>query len=239
MMFAGTQRTKGQKELNTRERKGQDATKISSAFADSCIQFPWSVMSILIRMLCLCLALMNLLFRVAPPSSCFVTMAKLTPHCVVKSDNGHWTMTGSVKTTFMKLSHYLDTASIWSSMSESMKPEKATKAPRNAGIDPSTMKMKQWYQGQNRVIDKSQWQWPDDLVSDKKAPTGTDRASYQAREPIEGDEERLAMRQGDMLPPVPERVTNPRIRGDRAGFQKELGKDAPCHFRRRQHKIMV
>ena len=97
-----------------------------------------------------------------------------------------------------------------------MKPEKATKAPRNAGIDPSTMKMKQWYQGQNRVSDKSQWQWPDDRVSDKKAPTGTDRASHQAREPIEGDEERLAMRQGDMPPPVPERVTNPRIREDRA-----------------------
>ena len=35
-------------------------------------------------------------------------------------------------------------------------------------------------------------------------------------EPIEGDEERLAMRQGDMLPPVPERVANPRIREDRA-----------------------
>ena len=48
------------------------------------------------------------------------------------------------------------------------------------------------------------------------APTGTDRASYQAREPIEGDEERLAMRQGDMPPPVPEQVANPRIREDRA-----------------------
>ena len=42
------------------------------------------------------------------------------------------------------------------------------------------------------------WQWPSDRVSDKKATTGKDRASYQAREPIEGDEERLAMRQGDM-----------------------------------------
>ena len=53
-------------------------------------------------------------------------------------------------------------------------------------------------------------------MSDKKVPTGTDRASHQAREPIEDDEERLAMRQCDMPPPVPERVTNPRIRADQA-----------------------
>ena len=38
-MFAVTQHTKEQKELNTRERKGQDATKITYAFEDSCIQF--------------------------------------------------------------------------------------------------------------------------------------------------------------------------------------------------------
>ena len=86
---------------------------------------------------------------------------------------------------------------------ETMKPEKATEAPRSSGIDPSTMKMKQWYQRHDRV-------------SDKKAPTGTDTASYQARESIEGDEERLAMRQGDVPPPVPERVARSRIREDRA-----------------------
>ena len=60
VMFAGTQHTEEQKELFTRERevqkkkkhqghprerKGQDATKITSACADSCIQCPWSVMS--------------------------------------------------------------------------------------------------------------------------------------------------------------------------------------------------
>ena len=35
---------KEQKELKLCERKGQDATKITSASAESCIQFPWSVM---------------------------------------------------------------------------------------------------------------------------------------------------------------------------------------------------
>ena len=50
-MFAGTQHTKEQNELNTREREGQDATNITSVFADSCIQFLWSVMPILMTTL--------------------------------------------------------------------------------------------------------------------------------------------------------------------------------------------
>ena len=47
VMFAGTQKTKEQKELNTREGKYEDATKITSAPAESRIQFLWSVMPIL------------------------------------------------------------------------------------------------------------------------------------------------------------------------------------------------
>ena len=46
--------------------------------------------------------------------------------------------------------------------------------------------------------------------------TGTNRTSYQEREPIENDEERLAMERGDMPPPVPKRVANSRIRDDQA-----------------------
>ena len=37
--FVGTQQTREQKELNTRKCQGQDATKITSAPAESCIQF--------------------------------------------------------------------------------------------------------------------------------------------------------------------------------------------------------
>ena len=43
-----------------------------------------------------------------------------------------------------------------------------------------------------------------------------ERTEHQARDPIEDDDERLAMRKVDMPPPVPERVANPRIREDRA-----------------------
>ena len=58
-----------------------------------------------------------------------------------------------------------------------MKPEKATMTRRNAGINPSTMKMTNWYQGSDRV-------------SDKNSLTGTDRPSDQARELIEDNDER-------------------------------------------------
>ena len=123
VMFVGTQQTKEQKELKTRESKGQDATKITAP-AESCIQFLWPAMSmtaltrmaknipnrstiedfteeideagfvrqynfchLLMRMLCLCLALMNLSHSVAPPSCSLVTMAILIPQWVVNSDS--------------------------------------------------------------------------------------------------------------------------------------------------------
>ena len=103
VMFVVTQQTREQKELNAREREGQDASKITSAPAESCIQLLWSVMPIsmtaltwmgaeeiddagfvrqynffhlLLRMLCLCLALMNFLLGVALPSSINTTLGR-------------------------------------------------------------------------------------------------------------------------------------------------------------------
>ena len=180
---------------------------------------------------------MNFLLSVALPSSSFVTMAVLRPHGVEKSDR--WS---SEDDGLREDYHYVALAFFRHSINlelddEIVKPEKATKAPRNAGIDPSTMKMKRWYQGQNRVSDESQRQWPSCRVSDLMAPTGTDRASYQAREPIEDDKERLAMRQGDM-PQVPELVANPRIREDRA-VQDFQWNSEKMYLRRRLHKSMV
>ena len=216
-MFAGIQHTKEQKELNTRERKGQDATKITSAFADSCIQFLWSVMPIRMTALTWMVknipnrniieefteeindaGLMNLLLSVAHPSSSFVTMEVSAPHWVVKTDRLSLDEDRLREDCYYEALTFSRHTINLEFDEETMKPEKATEAPRNSGIDPSTMKMKQWYQGHDRV-------------SDKKAPTGTDRASIHAREPIEDDDERLAMRQGDMPPPVHERVAIPRI----------------------------
>ena len=167
-------------------------------------------------MLCLCLALVKLLHSVAPPSSSLVTMAVLIPHWVVNSDRL------SPEEDRLREDHNYESLAFSRHTidlefdDETMRPEKDTEASRNARTDPSTIKMKQWYQGQDRLSDKSQWQWPSNRVSDEEAPTGTNRASYHAREPTEDDDERLAMRKSDMPPPVPERTANPRIREDRA-----------------------
>ena len=91
----------------------------------------------------------------------------------------------------------------------------ATKAPENAGIEPTTMKMKNWYQEQACESDDSQFQSPSHCASDTKTSTRTNRTSYQAREPIKNHKERAAMRQGTMPPTEPERIANPRIREDR------------------------
>ena len=219
VMFVVTQQTKEQIKLNTPERKGHDAAKITSADAESCTQFPWSVMPtsmtaltwmvknipnrntiedfteeideagfvrqynffhLLMSILCLSLALMNILPCAALPLSSFVTMATLTPHWVVNSNRL------SPEVDRLREDYYYGALAFSRHTidlefdNETMRPEKATEAPRSAGIDPSTMKMKQWYQKHNRV-------------SDQKALPGTNRASHHAREPIEDDDERLAM----------------------------------------------
>ena len=43
---------------------------------------------------------------------------------------------------------------------------------------------------------------------------GTNRTSYQGREPIEEDEDKFSMNRRDMPPPLPQRVANPRTRID-------------------------
>ena len=94
-----------------------------------------------------------------------------------------------------------------------MQPEKLTKAPENAGIDLTTMRVSKWYQESTGE--------GDDLRSPPSSRvsgvfTGTNRMSHQVRQPIENDEETLAMKRGDMPPPVPKQVANPRIQEDQA-----------------------
>ena len=168
-MFVGTQHTKEQKKLNTREVKGQDATKITSAPAESCIKCLWSVMPILMtartwmvkkipnrttikdfteeigearvvrqynsyhllmRMLCLCLALMNLLLSVAPPSS-LVTMVVPILHWDVTSDylsnDGQRSVAAGPKWNHVKL--YGSFATLWFVFMEKNENEKGESEP--------------------------------------------------------------------------------------------------------------
>ena len=92
---------------------------------------------------------------------------------------------------------------------ENMKPDRHTKAPENAGIDSSTMRVSAWYQ-ESTPEDEDPHSPPPNRVRDTF--TGVDRASYQVGRPIEDDEERLAMEKDDTLPPLPQRLANPRIR---------------------------
>ena len=68
-------------QTKTFEHEGQNAKKITSALADSCIQFPWPVMSILVTTLCLSLVLMSIFLNV---SSSF--LSQRCNHVVIKLD---------------------------------------------------------------------------------------------------------------------------------------------------------
>ena len=75
------------------------------------------------------------------------------------------------------------------------------------------MKVSKWYQESTLEDDDPHSPSPIRVCD---TFTGVDRTSYQVREPIENDEQRLSMKKGDMPPPVLERVANPRIREDQA-----------------------
>ena len=68
-------------QTKTFEHEGQNATKITSALTDSCIQFPWPVMSMLVKTLCLSLVRMTIFLSVfhLPSSPSFVTMSSPKP----------------------------------------------------------------------------------------------------------------------------------------------------------------
>ena len=74
---------------------------------------------------------------------------------------------------------------------ENMKPDRLTKTLENAGIDPSTMRKSKRYHESTREDDD-----PHSPTSTRVSDifTGVDKASYQVREAIENDEERLAMK---------------------------------------------
>ena len=76
----------------------------------------------------------ELSLSIALPSSSFVPMAVLKPRCVESADYNFEAV------AFSRLSINLDFGE------ENMNPEKATMARRNAGISPSTTKIKKWYQ---------------------------------------------------------------------------------------------
>ena len=169
-------------------------------------------MSFLVKTLRLCLILVSI-FSVSLFSPSFVTMSSSKPIGVGRVNR--WTRNSAQRLRncyfeALALSRY-NTDLVFDE--ENMKSERRTEAPENAGIDQSTMRVSKWYQEPTREDDDPRIP-SSSRVSD--VFTGTNRTSYQERRPIENDEERLAMKRGDMPPPVPRRVVNPRIRDNQA-----------------------
>ena len=72
------------------EFKSQDATKITSASADSRIDFSWTMMSFLVRTLCLCSVRMTIFLNVSPFSPNIVTMSSSKPIGVGRVNRWNW-----------------------------------------------------------------------------------------------------------------------------------------------------
>ena len=90
VMFVRNQHIDELNELNTCEFQNQDATKITSALADSRNNFSWTMTSLLVRTLCLCIALMTIFLRVSPLSPSIVTMSSSEPIGVGRVDRWNW-----------------------------------------------------------------------------------------------------------------------------------------------------
>ena len=182
--------------------------KLRSALADTCIQCPWPVMSTLVKTLCLSFGSYDH-FPLSVSPSFFSHLCDY-----VRSMN-RWTKNADQRREV----HYYEALAFSRHNidlvfdEENMKPEQLTKAPKNAGIDPSTMRVSKWHRELTREDDDPHFPSSTRVSEDV---TGTSKSSYLVREPTENGEERLAMKRSDMPPPVPKRVANPRIQEDQA-----------------------
>ena len=161
-----------------------------------------------VRTLCLCLNFWPLFLSVSLFYPSFVTMSSSAPGGVRRVNR--WTQNAEQRRESFNLEalafsrHNINVVFA--------EEKRLTKALENAGIDPRTMRIGKWYQESTREDDDLHSP-ASNRVSDL---AGADRMSYQVREPIEKDEDRLAMKRGDMPPPMPQRVANPRIPEDQA-----------------------
>ena len=142
-------------QTKTFEHEDQNATEITSALADSCIQSPWPLMSILVKTLCLSLVLMTIFLSVFHFP--FLPALRLCHHqnrCGVGRVN-RW-----IRNLAQHLEdHYREALAFSRHIIDlvfdegKMQPDKLPKAPENAGIDLSSMRGSNWYQESTREDD--------------------------------------------------------------------------------------
>ena len=90
-----------------------------------------------------------------------------------------------------------------------MEPARQEKGPRNAGLDPISVRMSQWY---SEPICEGNDSQPSSFKRMNEGSSGAKRPPYQIPRPVAKDDERLASKKGNVPPPLPRRIVNPRIR---------------------------
>ena len=117
-----------------------------------------------------------------------------------------WTKNSAEQAEFIENYFYESLASSRRSVDlefneEVMKPERFTEALDHAGFNPDTMRVSNWYQKTTLKSDVSHFS-----SFCRTRDTFVETNLTSEREPIEDDEERLSMKIGDMLLPLPGRV---------------------------------
>ena len=187
--------------------EGQDATKITSALAD------WRIYSFVKMMtLYMCIVAITIFLCVSPSFSPSVAMSTSRPAGVCRSNR--WAKNSAEQAERLESYCYESLAFSRRSVDlefneEVMKPERFTEAPDHTGFNPDNMRVSKQKTTHNGDVSHFSSFF-------RTSDTCFETHLTSEREPIEEDEERLAMKIGDMPPPLPWRVSNPRIRDDQA-----------------------
>ena len=97
--------------------------------------------------------------------------------------------------------------------SDRIEPARQEEGPRNAGLDPVSMRMSPLY---SEPICGGTDPQPLAFKRLNEHSSGAKRSQYQIPRPVAKDEERLTRKKGDMPPPLPRKIDNPRLREDPA-----------------------
>ena len=191
----------------TFEYDDQNATKITSAVADTSIRFFRPVTSTSVQTLSAYLFLVIIFLTVChrPFSPSVATMSSSNSADV-------WTERWIKGADLCGEDFFYDAVVLCQRHinlvfdEDKMEPARLEEAPKTLGM--SQWKREPVCEGNNPHLLS--------LSRVSQVVTGTNRPSYKIRRPTENDEARLTKKKGEMPPPLPGRIDNPRIREDPA-----------------------
>ena len=204
----------------------QDATKIPCALTDSRIYSFTKMIT-----LYMCIVKVTIFLSVSPSfSSSVVAMWTSRPAGLCRINR--WTknsaeQAGRFENYFYESLDFSRHSVDLDFNEEVMKPERFTETPDHAGVNPDTIRVSKWCRKTTLKGDVSHFS-----SFSRTSDTFVEINFTSEREPIEDDEERLAMKIGDMLLPLPGRVfqSEDSRRSSIERILLELGQDAPCYI---------